>query len=425
MERLDPGDFFARPYANMYAAACDLSMGGNPVTVATVARRLSESGKLDETGGMTAIQATLEEALADELTYWVDVVLDCKQRRLLLSVTERAADLAVNAKSPDEAFRKTEEMLALAVKRKGETEVTPIGATGDEVRARLQRFLDDPDAVTGMEIGWPTFDQKVDGLQPGNVTCVYAPTSRFKSFFVNNIGWRFAQAGIPGLWFTTEMPKFQVHERITQLELGLNVSHLRRDRQLFRNSNAITGASRAVDQLPIILCDRTALDIGFIRAETTRRAKWDGVRYIIVDLVNHVTSAKYQDEQTRNQELVMQTLKDTAKTANVHVLFCAHMGKQEKLLRQQLSYDVEDIRGSGAFSADSDTAISLSVYDEDATGMKVPQDRNGIWELQKARLPIHVMAWVTKSRHGEIGQIPFVLDQVGGMRMTPLNDMPW
>jgi replicative DNA helicase len=252
------------------------------------------------------------------------------------------------------------------------------------------------------------------------VTIVYARTSSYKSFFVMNIGWRLSRDGVPGLWFNTEMPHHETMTRLIQLEAGLNYRETRYRRELHANEALIRDAAAAVSQYPIWFNDRSALDISFIRGAVTRMKKQRNIKYVVVDLLDHVYSDKFRDNEVKNVAYVVQQMKEMAKREEVHVILTTHVRKPAWNAPQKPYIDLEEMKDSGAKYQDVDTAISLMVVKFDVDkGRYLPMSYEEIVEeRQMARKHIVYVA-TTKNRNGDLGGTPFLVDLERGGLMRP------
>lgn len=425
-----PDDFYCRPYGWMYAAIGEMATAGHPVNVQTLSRRLAEMRSpdgarslLDEIGGSALVVAAVEGVLPEECEFWARRVRKKRGERDLLAFSEWVRKQALS--SPEDLSRvqaQVEERLAaISARADDRPEVVTAAETQAEIEARIDRYINDPDAITGLPLNWPILDRYLDGLQPGNVTIVYAPSSRYKSFVVANMGWRMARQGIRGLWFTTEMPLAQVQERVVQLEAGLNFKWLRRDHSIGLFRNEIRSAIRTVAGYPIYYCDRSELDIGQVRAETLRQRRWNGIQYVIVDLVDMVASSQYGDNETSNQSVVMRKMKSIAKAANVHIVLVSHVAKGERSLRNKASLDPEEMKGSSSKYQDVDAAISIMPVERDPeTGDWRGLDRREIQRVVTEKGILKLLFAITKNRHGELGELPFAVSLHKGGRIAPM-----
>lgn len=418
MDALGPDDFFAIPYRQAFAAIIDLAVGGKPVSTHSVVRRMAEMFTDADTA--PALSAT-EGVSPSDCAFWAEAVKAKRGQRDLMAFTEWAHKQVAAGGDPKKLRIELEERLVALQEGKAGAVVTT--AEGEEaLRARIQKYIEDPDAITGMALEWGEFDQMLDGLQPGNVTIVYAPSGKFKSMFVTNIGYRLARRGHGGLWYTTEMPWLQVQERILQMEAAVNLKWLREDGVIDQHRQQIDDAIARLSDYPIYFSERDTVDIQTLRAEVLRYKKWRNIEYIIVDLVDSVSTSTFKDDSISQQSAIMRAMKGIAKAANVHVILVAHTSKGDKASRNQADLDMEDMKGSSSKYQDVDAAISVMPVRYDSERLRyVGMTREEIGIAVSRREALKVMVSVTKNRHGPFGQIIFAISLLKGGRMQPMS----
>ena len=430
MLKLLPNHFYTVFGKNVYEAMCALFIDGSPVTPETIAnylqgRKVDGRSVLETIGGAKSIVGALEGIEETELDYWKGAVIKKAEERALLEFASECRRMALSDPADVASVRSMleEKLISLSGGREGAS--VGIEQAADEFIPRMERYVNDPDGIIGYETGFGKLDRALDGLQPGNVTIIYAPSSRFKSLFATNIGWHLAEQNIPGLWFTTEMPRIQVFERILQLESGLNIRWLRRDGLLFKYGVEIESARKRLSHMPVYFCDTSSVDVGELRSEVSRHIRWHGIKYIIVDLVDHVSSSRYRDEMVNNQRVVMASMKQIAKDFNIHVMLVSHVTKGNQQTREKADLDVEEMIGSAAKYQDVDASISIGPVtykmDERSGEMRlVAMSREDIISHMEKRSNMEVLLSITKNRHGELIRDIIELDlNQGGRFLDP------
>ena len=414
MAKLKPEDFSYAQYAQVYAAAIDLLVDEQPVSAATVARKLGVQ-QADIVGAM-------QGADPGECDFMAERIVKMRKLRSLLLVGEEATKAALSDPADaDAAILRVESMLA----RQGDVQSEAIDMTAGmaSVVERIDRYIAEPDAIAGLETGWKRLDRVLDGLQKGAVTAVYAKTGQYKSLMVQNVAWRLGRQGIPGAMFTTEMGNTSVGERLLQLEVGLNFRQLRWEREMWRHQAEIHEAAVDLARYPIWRNDRSVLDVAFVRGFLSRLKRTHGIEWAIIDLINHVHSSRFgKDNETKNEAFVVQQVKQMAKDLDIHILYTAHVAKPDRRQYgpQKPYIDTDDMKGSSALSQDADAAISLMVVERSEDYSRwVPLDRQGRVAVENSGLPVSVLAAITKNRGGEMADLAFQVDLARGCRMNP------
>ena len=425
MSLLSPDDFYYQPYGQMFTSICTLSIDGKPVTPETVVSNLQSRKGVGESlladmGGSASVFDTIKGADPDTAEFWADTVKKLSEQRELIQFADWAKRFAIEESGDISKVKSKIEEKLVSLNKTAKSTTVSLEVAADEIDARLERYINDPDGILGYETGWNVFDRAIDGFQPGNVYIFYAPSSRFKSLFTGNIGWRLANSGYAGVWFTTEMPRVQVVERILQFETGHNFRYLRKSGRIGLYKDDIYAAKERVKHLSIYFCDDSILDIAQVRSELSRQKRWHNIDYVIIDLIDHVSSSRYKDELVANQSAVMAQIKAIAKEMDIAVILVSHVSKGDKSLRNQADLDVEDMKGSSSKYQDVDVAFSIMpVKTDPGTLQYVGLQREEIMDRMAQEGKLTVLISVTKNRHGELIRIPFTLDFHKGATFEP------
>ncbi len=430
MAKLDSADFFCIPYRYAFTAISELAIKLAPVTPQSVLRQLENTkgqagSRLDEMGGGALILESIQAVDPAEVEFWCDRTKQVRQQRDIFEFADwaKAEVVASKAAGIDALRAKVEERLASLVAVGEAQDVFTMDDDYDDLVARITRMIDFPDEITGLETGWTEFDRATDGFQKGNTSIFYAPSSSMKSFVVDNIGWRLSRHGHGGLWYTTEMPRFQVEQRVLQMEAGVNLRYARQDNQMKANKQKLLAAADAMRRYPIFYCDRGMVELSSMKAEVARYRRFHQIDYTIVDLVDHVAIDAFKDDSVGQQSAIMRGQKDIAKTSDVHVFLVSHISKVDKSQIMLPELDPEAMKGSSSKFQDVDLAVSIRpVVMDQEKGLWRAMTRDEISLAQRNREDIILYLGITKNRHGEIGRFLFLMSMKGGMRMEPLTN---
>lgn len=418
-----PDDIYLSQCRWIYESICSLYIDGFTVNIDTVAEHLKNKSdgagksRFDSIGGdyLVDIVSGVE---SDEIDYWIEIIKTKAHERKILDFLEDAKTVLFQGKRDVKTIQSYLEEKLISIVPDNKSQSISIENSIDSLDEVLDKYFNDPDGISGISSGYGKLDELSDGFKPGNVTILYAPSSRFKSLFATNLGYNLAQQNIPGLWFTTEMPRQQVMERLLQLQIKNNLKKLRKDGKIRENMPAIKSHKAALAAMPIYFCDISAPEIGQIKADVQRFKRWHDIEYIIVDLVDHVYSSNFKDEMINNQRYVMAQMKGIAKDFNIHVILVSHIAKQRAEDRNQVDLDVESMIGSSAKYQDVDMAMSIApwevVRDKNGVTSKVAMSRDTMAWHMATYTDIPLMLAVTKNRHGPLGMVPLSVQMSRG-----------
>lgn len=433
-EKMVESDFFHPEYRHTFRAMCELHLSGAPVSVDTVAAKLNEpddKGKntLVSIGGVATIRATMDGANPGEIDFWVEETIKNRKRREIDSTLERFKARIVDAPNPDKLRGELEESLANLGGGSSTGEYIHASAVENQLRDRVQGYLDNPEGITGLETGWKKFDEMLDGIQPWESTIVYGKTGSFKSFFVQNMAYRFGAQGHAGLAYPTEMPVVQWQERMLQIHLGLNLQSLRRNGQIGLYRDEILRGQEEIAALPLYYADGFDISTATIKSGVRRQKRWNDIKYVIVDLIDHVETKRFRDDVINQQSEIMKAIKKTAKNEEVGLISTTHVSKTGREYDRLPALPLDDMKGSSSKSQDVDRAICVvpvawGVPPELAFRATPPPPawyaitKTERMDFFRRDGGCWVQVTVQKNRHGDEGPFWFWLDISRGGRFT-------
>lgn len=324
-----------------------------------------------------------------------EIISKNSRARRVRGILAEAASEALNAENVDESAGRV------------------LAALSDIVRTRRSgglRSLKDaaPDWYGGLftpaadrvDTGWPELDGILKGMWAGNLTLLAARPAVGKSAFALGIAVNAAKAGKTVDFYSCEMERGELIERIVAAGSGIPMDLLIDTAGLARRRADVDAVAKTVDgllRLPIRICDDAALSPAKIRAQS-RMTKNLGL--IVVDYLQLLRSGGRRPE-TRNEEVgaISRELKLIAGDLKVPVLALSQLSRnveQRAVGKPVLS----DLRDSGELEQNANKILFM-------------------WETDPAR---HVVAVdVAKNRRGAKGQAKFVFDGAH-MRYRPFKE---
>jgi replicative DNA helicase len=396
-----------------FKAICDRALDGGVITVNTIEKLSGVPKKV--------LGSYLDGVQKEEWDFYAKQVSDGYKLRWIAETAQKLINLSESTLEPTEALARAQGLLS--EEGRATFAMESIDEAIDTVMSKLGRMASGFQEIGGLETGWGWLDRVLDGLQGGRVFTVYAPTSQFKSLFVQNIAWFLSSHGTPGLMFTTEMPRDQVVQRLLQLETGLNIKGLRYDGVLSQHMHVLKDGAEAIRTYPLWVCDQSVLDIKFVQSLCSRAKKNHDIKYVVIDLIDHVWASRYGDDAVKSESYIMQQMKELAKRLDVAVILTTHIKKadfdQRRMQRPVL--DIEEMKGSSSKGQDADVALSIVQVELDDQGKWRSANRDERIAASKAQLA-HIMVGITKNRDGELADIPFEVRLWEGGRMHIQRD---
>lgn len=387
-EILTPDDFYRTAHRIVYEVMTDLHNNNEAVDIVTVTEGLNKSGMLDKVGGIPFITQ-----LANTVPSAANVVFHAKivQEKAALRNLINAADSISNAAYEDadtienimdDAEKK---ILSIASKRNTggfESMKSIVLRTFEHINS----IYDSKGGLTGLATGFNDLDKLTSGLQKSDLILVAARPSMGKTAFTLNIA---AYVGLHGgrvAFFSLEMSKEQLMQRMLCSEGGLDASKLRNGELNEQEWNSLVSVADKLSRVPIFIDDTAGITVTELRSKARRLEAEYGLDLIVIDYLQLMQGRPNKNGDNRQQEIseISRSLKALARELNVPVIALSQLSRSvesRQIKRPMLS----DLRESGSLEQDADIVMFLyreDYYDKDTehqniTEINIAKHRNG------------------------------------------------
>jgi archaellum biogenesis ATPase FlaH len=206
------------------------------------------------------------------------------------------------------------------------------------------------------------YDEQVPGLfSRGNVIGVIGREKTFKSVFVQNMAYKNAKAGLPGIYINGEMSTGQFIKRAVKIDSGVDFDYYLGKKEKIPTETYKTAMESLKSAVGKNLYVHSGL--GFTRDgihDLIKKLRHEGldIGYVIVDGLSQMHQCKGEEIPSAIQNAM--ELKELAKEANVLVIVLIHMKSGiKKTVRDTGEY----VRGGIKVTANFDAYFSTSLLE--------------------------------------------------------------
>ncbi len=385
-EFLHPEHFYSSRHQAIYEAILSLYESREPIDIVTVTERLKERKKLTDAGGAAYVTALVDKVpTAAHVAQYGKIIKNHATKRRLMQVGSKLFDMASDeGREVSELLDEAETEVFSITQNTLSTSFKHIKKTLADAFDRLDELSKQDGALRGVPTGFADLDDKLAGLQKGNLIILAARPGVGKTTLAINIAQHMAvkhkrSVGV----FSLEMSSEELADRMLVGQADIDAWKLKTGRL---NDDEFTRLSIAMGELaeaPVYIDDTPGMSILEMRTKARRLQVEHGVELIIVD---YLQLAKSRNLENRVQEVseISQGLKNMARELKVPVLALSQLSRlveQRGTKRPQLS----DLRESGSIEQDADVVMFLWREDDD--------------KLENVNLDI------AKHRNGSVGQI--------------------
>lgn len=391
-------DFYRFEHQQIFAVMSELIMACKPADIITVFERLK--GKKEASSIDLGYLSQLAQYVPSTVNArrYAEIVRDRAMARRLIAASDEIATMGFNSEEPMEVRLAKASALLDKVNDEAPRDDWEDTATGMvRLLDRVQAQCDGSEKPDFVPFGLKELDDRLDGGgRPGELIIIGARPSMGKSALALGIGVHVAlHEGLPVGLISMEMPKAQVHARMTALIASIHLSKIKRPERL--NDIDWSSLSTAVEKLrciPFFTSDTSSLNINKVRIKARSLQRRNGLRVLIVDYLGLMEGTDNKAPRTYQLEEVTKGLKQLAKEMGITVLLLAQVGRGVEQRPDQMPI-LSDLRDSGAIEQDAD--IVLFVHRE----AKAKQGLGKEWEF-------FAECSIAKARDGQTGRFPLM-----------------
>lgn len=422
-EILSSDCFYLSVHQTIFAAMERLAARNTPIDLLTVSEELGKMAELDNIGGDVYLVGLLNDVTSSaHIEAHARVVLDKFIKREISSL---CSDI-IN-KSFEDRMESIDivEVASNGIFRIGSKNIkksyTHIGELVLSEMVHLQNLMHKKEDLTGVPSGYRTLDVNTAGWQQSDLIIIAARPSVGKTAFALNIARNAAlneQKPTGVMFFSLEMSKRQVAQRLISMQAGIQLNSIRRGKIGEEEFNhIIKSCEKTIINAPIFIDDTSSINIFEIRAKARRAVSKNNVGLIIVDYLQLMDASL--DGGNREQEIskISRDLKALAKDLSVPVIALSQLNRDVDKRLNQIPI-LSDLRESGAIEQDADMVLFLyrpdyqqdhEKIDPSLIGMafiKIAKHRNGALETLPFYTDFKRQIWMDQVQYDKIDKTP-------------------
>jgi replicative DNA helicase len=349
-------DFYRQEHRLIFAALRKLGNSNSPIDVITVAEALEVSGNLQNAGGLPYLGSLAQNVpSAANIRRYAEIVKGrALQRSLLVLADEIRASCHAPGANVAEIISQTDAAMVQLIDVGTDEPAMLYDAMADAIADIDERATGN--RRSGLQTGIADFDARTGGLEPGQLVIVAARPSVGKTAFALNVADHVTRQGETAAFFSLEMTKRELSQRLLSLRAGVSVAQMRSGQLAEDDWNRISACQGKADGERLFLIDRSAIGVAYVRAAARKIKRKHGLGLIVVDYLGLMKG----EGQTRTQEIgsLSRGLKALAKELHVPIIALAQLNRATET-RQDKRPQLPDLRDSGEIEQDADIVAML------------------------------------------------------------------
>ncbi|NNN02780.1 MAG: replicative DNA helicase [Acidimicrobiaceae bacterium] len=359
-ETVEVADFYRPLHGQIFAAIIALANAGEPVDYVTVQSKLQEQGAAAvEVSLLSSLQMNTPSAA--NARHYAEVVREKAQQRRLIAAASSIVD---------EAYQPTDDVGALI--DDAERRINQIGDENkvDSVSSLQALLVKEADIleergetrgqINGLETGYRSLDQVLQGLQPHSLTIVGARPAMGKTAFalgiLTHVG---SVVQRPALFFSLEMSRQELAERILASTARIDSSRLRTGDLSDADWRRAQDAFGYLQSAKIFIDDNPSLTVMDIRSRARRIKQQQGdLGVIVIDYLQLMSSRSRAENRQVEVAEMSRSLKILARELACPVIALSQLSRklEERADKRPM---MSDLRESGSLEQDADVVLFL------------------------------------------------------------------
>ncbi len=360
-EQVKAGDFYAPKHELIFEAIVNLYGKGEPTDVITVTDELVKTGNLVRAGGADYLHTlTSIVPTAASSAFYAAIVKEKSILRHLVEVGTRIAQMGYSNEGEVEDLVNSAQAEVYGVARANASD--EFSTLGDS----LQAAIDDIELaqnrggeLVGVPTGFAELDELTHGLHPGQLIIVAARPAVGKSTlavdFIRNAAIRYNK---PAIFFSLEMGRSEIAMRMLSAETSIPLQSMRKGMVDNSDWTKIVSVRGQLNSAPLYIDDSPNLTLVEIRAKCRRLVKQYGLKLIVIDYLQLLTSGKKVESRQQEVSEFSRSLKLLAKELNLPVIAISQLNRQSEQTKDKKP-DISQLRESGSLEQDADVIILL------------------------------------------------------------------
>lgn len=355
---LTPEDFYDDTHRRLYVLAGELITRGQAATGMVLKDHFVNDRSLAGLGGVGYILKLQSAGVGFvDLHHWAGHLRDLSVRRQAIRI---GADLVTDAARVD-LDRTGLQVLETAEQRLGEV------AEGKRAARQLETFADAMretinaveenfkfgGKLLGLPTGYPTFDEFTGGMAPGCLIALAGRPGMGKTSLALGIAENVAKSGKRVLFFSMEMSRRSLMERLLVARTGIRHSLLARGRLTSAQMERVIEAGRSMTDLPLVIDDTEEQTPQSALAIARREKRTGGLDLVIFDHLGYMRASRRTENRNLEVGAITKGLRALAKHLDLPVIVLSQLSRKVED-REDKRPHKGDLRDSGEIEQDAD-----------------------------------------------------------------------
>lgn len=360
-EYIGSHDFYAPKHELIFAAIYSLYGRGEPTDVITVTAELTRTGSLVRAGGADYLHSlTSVVPTAANAGFYAKIVQEkAVMRRLVEAGTSIAAMGYTNEGEVEDLVNQAQAEIYAVGSSAFSEDYVPLNVSLEAAVEEIEFAQKRGGEMSGIATGFFELDKLTHGFHGGQLIILAARPGVGKSTlaldFARNAAIKQKQ---PVLFFSLEMSRAEIALRLLSAEADVRLQNMRGGNVGQDEWKKLANVRGNLNDSPLFIDDSANLTLVEIRAKCRRLASSLGLKLIVIDYIQLLTSGKKVESRQQEVSEFSRSLKLLAKELNVPVIAISQLNRNSEQ-KTDKKPEISHLRESGSLEQDADVVILL------------------------------------------------------------------
>jgi len=396
LELLDDPHFYRESHRRVFRAMRRLVERRVNIDHVTLRDELERRGELEPAGGEVYLAELIDAAVTTaNLEAHAGIVREKSVlRQLIEGATAIVSHAYQGARPANELLDEAESRIFQISQYRNAEGFSRIKEMLWPTMERIEKLHQQGKQVTGVPSGFKDLDDLTTGLQPSDLIILAARPSMGKTALCLNLAAHAAANGTGVAFFSLEMAKQSLVQRLLCAEARVDSQRVRRGTLSDTDFTMLARAAGVLASCPIWIDDTPALTLLEMRSKARRLRMENDIGLVVVDYLQLMRSPAYAENRVQEISDISRSLKALARELEVPVLALSQLSRASEQRGGERKPILSDLRDSGAIEQDADIVMFIHRPE-----MYEPLDRDGNSNEGKAELIL------AKHRNGPTGAV--------------------
>jgi len=359
-ESLREKDFYKISHRHIFETIVNVYGKQNSVDIVILKDVLIKRSLLEKAGGAEYL-IKLEESspLASNVEYYVEIVQDKSiTRDFITIITKLQQEAYNNPLEPKELLYLAEREISDITQCKFAKPVSKISDVLQCTWDYIESLHEGDSKLTGIPTGFIDLDEKICGLQKGELIIIAARPSMGKTSLALNIADHVgANLKNPILFFSMELSAQQISQNMLCSAVKIDTNLMRTGKISDNDWSKLSLAMENLSKSEIFIDDTPKLSFLELRAKTKRLKLQHGIQLVVIDYLQLIEARRTESRQQETSGIT-KDLKALARELNVPVIAVSQLNCSVET-REGHTPRMSDLQESGSIEQDADVIILL------------------------------------------------------------------